>query len=151
MEELFIYIGYSNRTHFYIHNIYNTNTKNEEILRTNIELYNFMINEMMIQKNEKIFVINLGKDNSLLTVSVNHSLFDKVIYDNEKLDYILHELRELKHDNLMVIKYDEESDFYEYYETDKKNLDYKIPKTLLNSEIVYKESDIPINNLINCF
>ncbi len=140
MDEIFIYLGYLSRTHFFFHVLYN---EKNDYLEMSGQIYHMMIQETMIKENDNIVIWNIVKRNTFVTI-LNHIRFQQMIYTDDILkNTFIHLLQALREEG-MAIKYDGEK--YLMYKLDEKKIKY-IFNLNIRQEIVKESNDIKIDKI----
>ena len=87
------------------------------ILEMSTQVYNLMIKEMMISKNDKIVIFNLLRNAEIVIVVVDHINFERVYYEEDLLkQYFISMMNNESITDIMVIAYNGEG--YLLYEMD---------------------------------
>lgn len=86
---IFFYLGYRCKVHFFIRYMPHDNY---DVLLDSYQIYNVMMHNRCITKDDKVFIINVLKNDKIVCSATNHVLFDEVTYKNSDISTIFSEL-----------------------------------------------------------
>ncbi len=107
--EIFIYLGKSQSTHFFLHYIGGGGDvmSSDAMYRMCGQIYNAMIHNQQIMKDDKMVIYNLSADEKILPVLVDHVSFIHMDYPLDRLKHMLNRLITVERkigDPIMIIK-----------------------------------------------
>ncbi|AEX61238.1 hypothetical protein CE11_00164 [Megavirus courdo11] len=99
MEDIFIYLGFCDRTYFYMHLIKDSNESKKNLINKCGQIYNFMIQETMIKYGYHVIIFNVKSDGKIHVVIIGHINFPKMKYNTKSLAKALVNLIRLGQNN----------------------------------------------------
>ncbi|AZL89785.1 hypothetical protein QKC54_gp0130 [Megavirus baoshan] len=85
MEDIFIYLGFCDKTYFYIHLVDDSNKSKKHLIDKCEQIYNFMIQETMIKYGYHVMIFNVKSDGKIHVVIIGHINFPNMRYDTKSL------------------------------------------------------------------
>ena len=147
-DELFIYLGKCENTFFFQHLQRNKTT---DYMSQCGHIYDVLIRETMIERNDMVFVYNILPNGSIEGVAVGHSSFPITEYPIESVNKILPRLLKARKEDpkTIIICYDGEGySFTEGVDISESFKDINISHIIVNiSQISYVLSTKPISYL----
>lgn len=119
MEEIFIYLGYSCQTYFFMHTQFNPDLSKKTVIVMSGQIYNCMIHDQMIKFNDKVVVYNIMKNNKHIAVIIDHDTFQPMEYPVNLLENMLIRLIaiERNHSNFCIKTDGSKYEMYEFNES----------------------------------
>lgn len=144
-SEIFVYLGFSTDTFFFIHEVHDKKKYSDDIP---IQIYNCMINETMIlDKKQTVCVYDVYDDGKVKVIITEHEK-RKAIYYKDDLSEVLKELLRAKRDKVtLVFEYIYDKNCYMTYEIPVKFPEMDNLQKVNVNKIIYSLSLKPIEYL----
>ena len=135
-SELYIFLGFSNNTYFFIHTVKSKDKYKNDI---SFQIYNMLISETMIKNpNEVVMIYDVHEDKTNLIVTKHMNSKIDYIFGKDEIGDYLHKLLTSERNDTMIIEYDYNENVYKMYEfgyDTNKHINKSIEKVTINNVI----------------